>query len=388
MVRLDVGDDRDDRRQLQEGPVVLVGFGDEVVALAQPRVGPEDVDLAADDDRRVEAGLGQDHARQRRRRRLAVGAGDGDSLLQAHDLAEHLGPADDRDAPRPGGGDLGVRLGHGRGDDEQVRVFDVRRVVPDRDLRPEGLEPLRVLGAREVAARDLERRGLQEDLGDAAHADAPGPDEVEAPQPQEPHRAASALEDQLHQLPGGVGLAERLRLLSHRGRACAGPSAESATPPARFSAVRSFSSMTAAAPASVRGPGRSPSGGPAAAAPKGTRIAGRPAAASSETVIAPARQTTRSAQAISSQSFGRNGTSFHCAGIARVALARGGQVLLAGLVDRPRCPIFSRSDRGPRHRAVDDARALAAAEDEQAARRRRRVERRDREELAAAPASR
>ena len=53
-------------------------------------------------------GLGQDHSGQRRRRRLSVGAGDRDPLLQAHDLAEHLGPPDHGDArargpPRPRG---------------------------------------------------------------------------------------------------------------------------------------------------------------------------------------------------------------------------------------------------------------------------------------------
>ena len=113
VIRLDVGDDGDDRRQREKRAVVFVGLGHEIVALAQARVGAQDVDLAADDDGGVESGLRKDHPRQRRRGRLAVGAGDGHALLQAHDLAEHLRPADHGDSPGGGGRDLGVGLRDG-----------------------------------------------------------------------------------------------------------------------------------------------------------------------------------------------------------------------------------------------------------------------------------
>ena len=66
-------------------------------------------------------GLGQHEAGHRGRRRLAVRAGDRDALLEPHDLAEHLGAADDRDARRARGGDFGVRLGDRRGDDDAGR---------------------------------------------------------------------------------------------------------------------------------------------------------------------------------------------------------------------------------------------------------------------------
>ena len=48
---VDVRDDGDGRRQLQETTVALVGLRDEEVSLAQARVGAEGVDLASDDDR-------------------------------------------------------------------------------------------------------------------------------------------------------------------------------------------------------------------------------------------------------------------------------------------------------------------------------------------------
>ena len=55
VVAVDVGDDREDRREAQEAAVELVGLGDQVVALAEPRAGARDAQAPADDDRRVEA---------------------------------------------------------------------------------------------------------------------------------------------------------------------------------------------------------------------------------------------------------------------------------------------------------------------------------------------
>ena len=73
--------------------------------------------------------------------------------------------------------------------------------------------------AGEVAARDLEGRRQQQDLGDAAHADAARAHEVEAPQPQKPHRVASASKSSWARSRRGVGPGEGLRLLAHRGQA-------------------------------------------------------------------------------------------------------------------------------------------------------------------------
>ena len=141
-----------------------------------------------------------------------------------------------------------ARLRDGRGDDEQVGVFDVLRVVPGRDLRPEPLQPGRVLRARQVAARDLEGRGLQEDLGDTAHPHPARPHEVEAAQPEEPHRALLEREDELGELPRRRRAWRGPSPSVPCGRAFRGPSSFSVIAPARFSAVRLCSSMRAAAP--------------------------------------------------------------------------------------------------------------------------------------------
>ena len=55
MLGVDVGDDRDVGRQLEEGAVALVGLDHHPVAGAEPRVGAVGVDDAAVDDGRVEA---------------------------------------------------------------------------------------------------------------------------------------------------------------------------------------------------------------------------------------------------------------------------------------------------------------------------------------------
>ncbi len=118
----------------------------------------------------------------------------------------------------------------------------------------------------------------------------------------------------------------------------------------------------------------------AEAAPmKGTRIDGRPAAASSETVSAPARQTTRSAHAMSSGASAERARASSSPADARTA-AGGDEILLARLVDDLE-PRLLEKDRRARHGPVHDPRSLAAAEDQEPARRRGGVERRNREEL-------
>ena len=81
------------RREPQERAVALVGLGDEEIARAEPRVRAERVHLAADDDGGIEARGAEDGRDERRRRRLAVRAGDGDAVLHAHQLGEHLARA-------------------------------------------------------------------------------------------------------------------------------------------------------------------------------------------------------------------------------------------------------------------------------------------------------
>ena len=134
MLGIDIGDDGDIGRQLQERAVALVGLHHHPVAGAQPRIGAVGVDDAAIDHGRIEiAGIeqGRDH---RGRRGLAVGAGDRDAAFQPHQFGQHFGAAHHRDA-------LGARrhqfrivaLDRGR-DHDHVGAVDVLGLVADRDL--------------------------------------------------------------------------------------------------------------------------------------------------------------------------------------------------------------------------------------------------------------
>ncbi len=173
-----VRDHGDRRRQAHERAVGLVGLGDEELAVAQAGVGLERVDAAADDDRRVEPALEQDRADHRGRRGLAVRAADGDAVLHAHQLGQHVGARDDRQAARDRGAQLGVvRLHRARVDDD-LRALDVALVVAGEDAPARGDQAVGDLGRPQVRARHLVAHGEQH-LGEAAHPRAPDPDEVD-----------------------------------------------------------------------------------------------------------------------------------------------------------------------------------------------------------------
>ena len=132
MLGIDIGDDGDIGRQLEEGAVALVGFHHHPLAGAEPRVGAVGIDDAAIDDGGIEiAGIeqGRDH---RGRRGLAVGAGDRDAALQPHQFGEHFGAAHHRNALRARRHQFGiVALDRGR-DHKHVGAVDVLGLVADR----------------------------------------------------------------------------------------------------------------------------------------------------------------------------------------------------------------------------------------------------------------
>jgi hypothetical protein len=88
---IDVRDHGDGRREAQERAVAFVRLGDEQISRAEPRIRAERRHLAADDDGGIEPGRAQDSGDERRGGRLAVRTGDGDAVLHAHELGQHLG---------------------------------------------------------------------------------------------------------------------------------------------------------------------------------------------------------------------------------------------------------------------------------------------------------
>ena len=92
--------------------------------------------------------------------------------------AEHLGAAHDRQAARPGGDDLGIVGLDRRRDDDDLGGAEIFGVVADRDRDAEPGEPAGIGAVGEIAALHLVAEIVQH-LGDAAHADAADPDEMD-----------------------------------------------------------------------------------------------------------------------------------------------------------------------------------------------------------------
>ena len=135
MLGVDIGDDRNVGRKLQERAVELVGLDHHPVAGAEPRIGAVGIDDAAVDHGRIEA-AGVEHRRHHRGRRgLAVRAGDRDAAFQPHQLGQHLGAPHHRQALRARRDELGIVALDRGGDDDHVGAVDVLGVVADSKPR-------------------------------------------------------------------------------------------------------------------------------------------------------------------------------------------------------------------------------------------------------------
>ncbi len=177
MLRVDIGHDGDVGRQLEKGAIAFVGLDNHPVTGPQTRIRAIGVDDAAVDHRRIKAPGLQQSRDERGRCRLAVRAGDGDTLLEAHQLRQHLGAAHDRQPFFAGEFEFGiVALDGGRNDDD-FRVAEVFRFVPDVDERAffAQAQDIGVLGGVGALHGVAE---IEQHLGDAGHADAANADEM------------------------------------------------------------------------------------------------------------------------------------------------------------------------------------------------------------------
>ena len=176
---VDIRNHRDRRRQLQERPVAFIRLDDHVIAASEPRVAAEGAQAAADHRRRIEARPLEHQRHHRRGRRLAVRAGDGDAVAKAHQFREHLGARNHRNPAPPRLVHLGIPRLDRRRRHHDIRVADVRSVVPARDADAEAGEPRRHVRRPGIRAADLVAE-VRQQLRDAAHADAADADKMDA----------------------------------------------------------------------------------------------------------------------------------------------------------------------------------------------------------------
>src|SRR5271165_2332847 len=174
---IEVGDNGENGRQLQEGAVALVGLRDEVLRLAEAGVRSHRIDPAAHNYGGVKTSGGQHGGDHGCGRGLAVHTGNGDSILEAHELGEHFCALDDGDFSTAGFDDLRVALVDGGACDDDSRADNVGGGVALEDGRAERRQPFGDGGVAQARATDGITE-VEEDLGDTAHADAADSDEV------------------------------------------------------------------------------------------------------------------------------------------------------------------------------------------------------------------
>jgi hypothetical protein len=125
VVGVDVGDHRQHRLQDQKRCIGFVGFGDQELALAKPRVGIRGDQPATDDEGGIESALRQDAGDETGGRRLAMGSRDGDSLLEPHQFGQHQGARHHRDVSFPRRRDLGIVGSHRGRHDNHIGAGNV-----------------------------------------------------------------------------------------------------------------------------------------------------------------------------------------------------------------------------------------------------------------------
>ena len=158
VVGVDVGDDGDLGRVLQERPVALVRLDDHHVTGAEVTAALGAGERAADDVGGVEPGAEQGADDHRRRRGLAVRARDRDPAAAEHQRPQRGAAVQHPQAPAPGLGELGVVLADGGGDDDGLRVAQLLGAVPHVHVGAAGGQPTQVGGVGAVAAADARPR--------------------------------------------------------------------------------------------------------------------------------------------------------------------------------------------------------------------------------------
>ena len=129
VIELGVEHDRGLRPQARQRAVRLVGLGYHEPSPADAGVGAELRHVAADQERRLLAALGEHVRDQRGRAGLAVSPRDADAVARRHDVGQDVGAVAHPQAPAARSYELGLVLGDGARDDHLHVAVQVRRIV-------------------------------------------------------------------------------------------------------------------------------------------------------------------------------------------------------------------------------------------------------------------
>ena len=146
---------------------------------AECGIGPGAVQAPADDEGRVKPAFGEQTRNQAGHRRLAVRTCDRDTEAEAHELSQHLGARDDRNAYLLRGAYFRVVIGDGGRTHQHIAVSHCGSIVADGDAHTEAAQAPDRRVLRHVRAGNLVAQVVQH-FSDAAHAGAADADQANA----------------------------------------------------------------------------------------------------------------------------------------------------------------------------------------------------------------
>ena len=179
MLAVDVGDDRQNRRELQERSVALVAFDHQVIACAHARVrAAQHCRAPAHHHGGIETRVDQNGRHHRGGGGFAVAAGDGDAEFQAHQLGQQLAARDHGKPEAARFDDFRIVGPHRGADDHRLRAGDIRRRVAFVNHRSARRQTFG--DGRELQVGSADRIAqFEQHFGQSAHADSADADEVD-----------------------------------------------------------------------------------------------------------------------------------------------------------------------------------------------------------------
>ncbi|QTK78009.1 hypothetical protein AT6N2_C0037 [Agrobacterium tumefaciens] len=177
MFGIDIGDDGDIGRQLQEGAVGFIRLHHHPLALTHACIGAVGIDDAAIDDGRVEIAGFQQRRDHGGRRGLAVGAANGDGVTEAHQLGQHFRTANDRQVLFPRRDEFRIALLDRSGNDHDFRITNIISGVADKYFDTLLTQTLHIGAFRLIRALHPVAE-IVKHFGNAAHADPAYADEM------------------------------------------------------------------------------------------------------------------------------------------------------------------------------------------------------------------
>ena len=174
---VEIGNDGENGRELEERAVAFVGLGHKVLRGAETGVGTHGVDPSTHDHCGVEPAGAEDAGHHGSGRRFAMHAGDGDAVFEAHEFGQHFSALDDGNLAGAGLDDLGVAVADRRTCYHDSSAGDMARLVAFIDNGAELRQPVGDRGAAQIGTGDLHLL-VQQDFGDTAHADAADANEM------------------------------------------------------------------------------------------------------------------------------------------------------------------------------------------------------------------